>query len=92
MVAAAILNYGYVDFCRHHRCDLNQSNNIPTKFSDDWSNSKEMATVLQKCISDVIDMFQIEVPMFPPIFGHDRSNSKEMAAVFRNPRWRRPPS
>jgi len=25
--------------------DLNQSSNIPTKFSDDWSNSKEIATV-----------------------------------------------
>jgi len=25
-------------------------------------------------------------------FGDDRSSSKEIAAVFRNPRWRRPPS
>jgi len=32
-------------FFRRHRCDLNQSSNIPTKFGDDWSNSKEMATV-----------------------------------------------
>jgi len=67
-VAAAILNYGYVDFFRRHRCALNQSSNIPTKFGDDWSKSKEMATVFfQICISDVIDMFEIEVPMFPLI-------------------------
>jgi len=41
---------------RRNRCVLNESGNVPTKYSDDWSNSKEMAT------------------------------------VFRNSRWRRPPS
>jgi len=47
-------------------------------FGDDWSNSKEMATVfrnprwrrrhlelLQLFFYDVIDMFQLEVPIFP---------------------------
>jgi len=33
--AAAVLNYGYVDFFRRHRCDLNQSSNISTEFGDD---------------------------------------------------------
>jgi len=32
-------------FFRRHRADLNQSSNIPTKFGDDWSNSREIATV-----------------------------------------------
>jgi len=78
---AAALNYGYVDF-RHHRCVLNQSDNILTKFGDDWSNRNEMATVFQNsrwrrppswifqiCISDFIDLFQIEVPMFSLVFA-----------------------
>jgi len=46
MAAAAILNYDYLDF-RHHRCVLNQSSNNPTKFGDDWSHGKEMATVFR---------------------------------------------
>jgi len=46
---------------------------------------------LQICISNVIDMFQSS-PIFFTNFGDDRSNTKEMAAVFRNPRWRQPPS
>jgi len=64
-------------FFYRHRCALNQSSNIPTKFIYCWSNSKEMATVfrnssrhiefLQICISDVIDMFHVEDPMFPLI-------------------------
>jgi len=33
----------------------------------------------------VVDVFLIEV-------GEDQLNNKEMATVFRNPRWRRPPS
>jgi len=41
------------------------------------------------CISDVIDMFQVELPMFPLILV---AIGKEMAAVFLNPRWRQPPS
>jgi len=62
---------------RRHRCVLNQSSNFPTKFNDARSICNEMATVFSKstmavavsklCISDVIDMFQIEVPMFPQI-------------------------
>jgi len=40
----------------------------------------------QICISDVIDMFQIEFPMlFSTNCGDDMSKTKEMAAVFRNP-------
>jgi len=38
MAAAVILNYDYLVFWRH-RYVLHQSNNIPTKFGDDWSNS-----------------------------------------------------
>jgi len=62
---------------RRNRCDLNQSSNNSTKFGDDWSDSKEMATVLEIqdggdrfleflkiCISDVIDMFQIKSQCF----------------------------
>jgi len=47
---------------------------MSTTFDDDWSSSKEMATVemaildcLQICISDVIDMIRMEVPMLPLI-------------------------
>jgi len=59
------------------RCILNRSPNVSTKFGEDRLNSKEMATVfrnsrwrrpdlelLQLCISNVIAMFQVEVPMF----------------------------
>jgi len=46
----------------------------------------------QLCISDVIDMCQIKVPIVSNTFGDDRSNSKEIAAVFRNQRWRQPSS
>jgi len=31
-------------FYRRHRCVLNHSSNIPTKFGDDWSNSKKLGT------------------------------------------------
>jgi len=30
-------------YFKRHGCYLNLSSNIPTKFGDDWSNSKEMA-------------------------------------------------
>jgi len=46
MAAAAIWNHSYLDV-RCHWCVLNQSGNIPIKFADDWSNSKEIATVIQ---------------------------------------------
>jgi len=46
----------------------------------------------QLCISDVIDMFQIVVPMSPLILVTIGQIIKKMAAVFRNARWRRPPS
>jgi len=93
-------------FFRRYRCDLNQSSNIPTKFGDDWSNSKAMATVfqictsdgnrhlefLQICISDVIDMFQIEVPMFSLILVTIGQIVKKWQQFFLNPRWWQPPS
>jgi len=37
-------------FFRRYRCVLNQSSNIPTKFGDDWSNSKEMAIIFRNLI------------------------------------------
>jgi len=48
--------------------------------------------ILKLRIYDVINMFQIEVPMFSQIFGDNQLNTEEMAAAFRNPRWRRQPS
>jgi len=33
--------------CWHHRCVLNRSCNIKTKFSNDWLDSKQMATVFR---------------------------------------------
>jgi len=66
--------------CRRHRYVPNRSTNVSTNFGDDQSNSKEMAAVfeiqdgadrhlefLKLCISDVIDINQIEVPMFSQI-------------------------
>jgi len=55
-----------------HWCVVNQNCNLPTEFDDNRSISNEMATVFhyrhlefsEFCISDVIDIFQIEVPMF----------------------------
>jgi len=63
---------------RHHRCVLNQSSNIPTKFGQTVKKWQPFFGIkdggyrhlefFQLCISNVIDMFQIEVPMFPIMF------------------------
>jgi len=65
-----------------NRCVLNQSPNVSTKFGEDWQivslkkwqpcfeikdGSGRHLEFLNFFISDVIDMFQIEVPMFSQI-------------------------
>jgi len=75
MVAADLLNYYYLDV-RCHRYILTQSSNNPTIFGDNLSivniykpfleNQDGVILHLecfQLCISDVIDMFKIEVPI-----------------------------
>jgi len=82
MAAAAFLNYDYEVFrlrlwpMAYIFAYINQISNIPN-FGDDWSNSKEMATVfgiknggdrhlefLQLCISDDIDKLEINDAIF----------------------------
>jgi len=46
MAAAAILNFGYLDFLTTPMSSK-KSSNIPTKFGDDWINSKKLAIVLK---------------------------------------------
>ena len=79
--------------------------NIPTKFGEDWSNSKEMTTDFRNSRrrrppswSSVKKHFKCDICVLCQIlnvstkFGEDWSNSKEMATHFRNSTWRRPPS
>ena len=79
--------------------------NIPTKFGEDWSNSKEMATdfrnlrwrrspslILVNMHFQYCSCVLLQILNIPTKFGEDWSNSKEMATDFRNSSWRRPPS
>jgi len=63
---------------RRHRCVLNRVAIFLLNVDDDWTNSEEMATAFEiqdggdrhleffrLCISDVIDMFQIEKSTLP---------------------------
>jgi len=46
----------------------------------------------QICISNVIDMFQIKVPMFSLMLVTMGQILKKSQLAFRNPRWQAPPS
>jgi len=82
---------------------LNQSSNIPTIFGDDWSNSKDMATVFRNskmAATAILNFPNYAFPTSPMLIDlnqssciptkvdDDRLISNEMAAVFQNARWR----
>ena len=104
MTAAAIFNFGKHAF-NYDSCVLCQILNIPIKFSEYWSNSKEMATYfrnsrLWRSPSWVLVNVHLrynscvlwQILNIPTKFGEDWSCSKEMATHFRNSRWWRQPS
>ena len=105
MVVATIL---YSDPCAHfqlNRCILYRICNIPTKFGENWSTSKGMATNFrnsrwQQPSSWILMNMHLwhesgvlcQFRNISTKFGEDLSNSKDLATVFRNSRERQPPS